>query len=473
MNLSNVACSLSDQDRIIRFLKIAAAVLIVGLSLAVAASSLISPLLALAFWVGLLFLILLYRLRPSAMEMLFFLLPPTIVLIPAATKVSESRTGLVWIILLLIIWYFKGMRGRWTQKSVCTPYLYFFIGYCCLLFLSFIINPKSAETYASMPQALSLILAYWVVTQAMSEESSPRLLAAIFLGMAASGLGFLIAFSHGSLQVTLTSLKQYSVIRPFVLGYNPNLWGRYVLYGLPLAAGLMLYHYKIRRHGWWLIPSALMLLMIALIIMSRVAWLAGGMGILFVMATHRRARKFIWIGAIGGGLFLLLSNLEFLIRLSSLFRLESGLSGREDIWPMALNVIADHPLFGLGPGMFKERFFFNAPFMTNGLISGISKPTAHNVFLAISTDIGIFAAILALSVFVLYGFRTLALWRRLKNTPYFGILVSINAVLIAGLIRALFDTDIILPHRYFTVNGILIVLLAFQDQLYARVLPSR
>jgi hypothetical protein len=137
------------------------------------------------------------------------------------------------------------------------------------------VHPKSTGTYASMPQAISLIVVYWTVCQSMGDENLRRLLTAFLMGIAASAFGFLIAFSHGSLQATLAGLKQYSILRPFVLGTNPNIWGRYILIGLPLATGLILYYYRIKRHGWWLIPSILMLIMIALIVMSRVAWLAG------------------------------------------------------------------------------------------------------------------------------------------------------------------------------------------------------
>jgi len=467
MNPANVGHPISDQDQFVRFLRMAAAILIVGLSLAIAASSLKSPLLPIAFWAGLLFLVLLYRLRPTALEILFFLLAPNLVLIPAATKIAESRTGLIWIILLLIIWYFKGMRGRWTQKSVRTPYVYLLVALCIILMVSLFVTPKFSLSYTTPPQALALVFVYWMLAQSLSGENFKRLLTALFLGTVAGAVGFLIAVGGGATRATLMNAA-YGFTRSFVLDYNPNFWGKYVYIGLPLAAVLLLYLYKDKRHWLWIIPGALMLFMVAFISMSRSALLAAGTSLAFLAFTHRRARKFFWVAIVGGMMVLLFLTPETLAMLSGALRLRSGLSGREDIWPLALQVISEHPFVGLGPSWFEERFFFLSPFMTNGLYSAISKPSAHNAFLTIGTDVGIFASIFALGIFFLFASRTRALWDRLKNTPNFGILVGLSALVLAGFVRALFETDTILPYRYFTINSLLIALLALQDQLYSR-----
>lgn len=211
-----------------------------------------------------------------------------------------------------------------------------------------------------------------------------------------------------------------------------------------------------------------MLIMVAFISMSRSALLAAGTSLAFLAVTHRRARKYFWAALIGGVLVFLFITPGALTMLSAALRFHSGLSGREDIWPMALRVISEHPFFGLGPSWFEERFFFLSPFMANGLYSAISKPSAHNAFFTIGTDLGLFASILALGIFALFVSRTRTLWSRLKNTPDFGILVGLGALALAGFVRALFETDVLLPYRYFTINVLLVVVLALQDQLYAR-----
>jgi O-antigen ligase len=191
----------------------------------------------------------------------------------------------------------------------------------------------------------------------------------------------------------------------------------------------------------------------------------------FLAFTHRPARKYFWMAIIGGILVLVILSPETLKILSGTLRLRGGLSGREDIWPMALRTIFEHPFFGLGPSWFEQRFFFLSPLMTNGLYSAISKPSAHNAFLTIGTDLGFFASLLSLAIFALFATRTRALWSRLKNTPDFGILAGISALVLAGFMRALFETDTILPYRYFTINSLLIALLAIQDRLYTREFP--
>lgn len=430
-----------------------------------------SPLIPLGIWFGLGLLVVAFRAQPTALELLFLSLPPILVLLPAALNVKEIYLTIVWLVLLLAVWYVKGLGGLWSQRAVRTPYALPFIFYILIFIASDFINPKTSSSYTAPPQVISLIFFYWLLAQVVGGKNLIRLLKALLIGCAVSCLGFAIAFSGSSARAIMAGLA-YGIGRPDVLNANANAWALYPMIGLPILIGLILYGGLRRRDGLWILPVGILLSAVAIINMSRSALLGIFMSLLFAAAWHRRARTLLMIGTLCGTGLLAILKPEVFSMIGAALRLQRGLSGRQNIWPVALDLMGSHPFLGIGPGCFKARFFFHIPFMTNGLKAGISQPSAHNAFLAIGADLGVFALLLALFIFGFFAYRSFRLWKKTRHKPNFLTLVIICSLMMAGFMRALFETDFIEPHGYITENLLLLTLLAFQDRLYAEEYPA-
>ncbi len=94
---------------------------------------------------------------------------------------------------------------------------------------------------------------------------------------------------------------------------------------------------------------------------------------------------------------------------TQLFRIEEGVSYRDYLWLMAVDIIKDNTLFGLGPGAYPYEMLNYYPFMLNDYLGqvfiffadvSVSVNLAHNIFLVFFSEMGILglATIIALPI---------------------------------------------------------------------------
>lgn len=111
----------------------------------------------------------------------------------------------------------------------------------------------------------------------------------------------------------------------------------------------------------------------------------------------------------------------------------ANLIGRADLWGRALLAIHDFPLAGVGLGMFRRLALFYYPFFEiDPVLADVGH--AHNVFLQMVLDFGIFGLIAYVAVVLL------ALWIlwRLYRTPASAGLRLLTAGLAGGFLAMLF-----------------------------------
>jgi len=152
-----------------------------------------------------------------------------------------------------------------------------------------------------------------------------------------------------------------------------------------------------------------------------ISTLVGAMALL-VLAKPRSGGKIVLFG------FLAASGLMFI----GLMQFEgfgdwmiNHLSGRERIWPAAMNAAVSHPVFGIGPGHWSSWFgahYLKADFIFNDLRGNTFildpatlKGQAHNLFLTKAAEMGIPSVVLLLSVFVLWFRNTVYVYRLLPD----------------------------------------------------------
>ncbi len=416
-------------------------------------------------------LLLYFYFRPQPMDILFLLIAPSLIAIPGVIGIEAFPVTVMWLICMLLIWYVNGINLGWQLPNIPNPFIYPLVLYCSVVIISILFSQVDTGSLTNLIQCMAFIVVYWMFSHLFWGQNLHRLLNSIVLGVIISSVIFIIAFTGGTPQVAIAGLV-HGIMRPEVLGFNANFWGFYPMIGIPLVATILL-HRKVKRWQWIsLVCSGLLMLGVSVINMSRSALLAIAVSTLFILTTNRKGRKILLYSGIITAILFIIFLPRIYPSIASLLRFQMGLSGREQLWPMAWSIIEDHPLLGLSPTTFVERFFFQAPFMEQGLQKLIGKPTAHNAFLNSGIDIGLIGPLLLLAIFGLFAFRSFKLWRRLKSTPDFLVLVAINGVMIAGFCRSMFETDFIVPHGYITKNLILIILLAFQDQLFARHPPD-
>jgi len=143
--------------------------------------------------------------------------------------------------------------------------------------------------------------------------------------------------------------------------------------------------------------------------------------------------------------------------ISLLFKIKFGLSQRDYFWEMALNVIKDNPLLGIGPGSFRYEVFNYSPVLLDSwpgrviidlYLATEGENPSHNIFLKFASDMGIPGVVSILYFMSLY-FKIVR--RTLKkayggNQEYYLIILSISVVAGSLFIRGLFDSIGILTY---------------------------
>jgi O-antigen ligase len=133
------------------------------------------------------------------------------------------------------------------------------------------------------------------------------------------------------------------------------------------------------------------------------------------------------------------------------FRIEEGLSTRDYIWTMSLNMIKDYTLFGIGPGTYKYQMFNYFPFMLDDWYGKLyilfyevtgGANLSHNIFLVFFTEMGLLGFITAIALPVIYcriGVKTIAKYKNESTAKYYFI-VGLFSAGSSIIVRNLFNS---------------------------------
>ena len=193
---------------------------------------------------------------------------------------------------------------------------------------------------------------------------------------------------------------------------------------------------------------ALLLTVIMLLTGSRGGWISLGAGaVVFVglqlardARLQQRVRRYL-IPLSLGALVIVGVGVLTLLRLSADPGHSSGDLLRFDLWKGALQVVRDHPFFGVGPGLFGQayRLYRDPTYIDNRL------GTAHNFYLNSLAENGIIAILIALVIGVLLLRAWWKQWRGAETPTRQVHLAGAFAALIGFGVQSFFDTFTGLP----------------------------
>ena len=182
---------------------------------------------------------------------------------------------------------------------------------------------------------------------------------------------------------------------------------------------------------------------------SAILGIALSIAILFFVLKRKRFYQFISALFIVSLLFVFIDPLNAIISL--FLRIDAGLSSRDLLWDMSLNIIRDYTLFGLGPGAYKYEFFNYFPYMLDDWWGKLliyyhhlseGDNFSHNYFLVLFTEMGILgftAAVLLPIVYLRIGIKTINKYRNSSVENYY-LIVSLFATGTAMIFRNFFNS---------------------------------
>ena len=263
--------------------------------------------------------------------------------------------------------------------------------------------------------------------------------------LAASSIFTLISESSSLLNLAVGSRER-------IVGFisNPNNITNFYMVSFPLVLGMLL----MKRSTFSNTVSFLLILYLSLalfITLSRSAILgvvAGTAVMLFIL----RRKYFYFLVISLSILVVIFIFFEPLGNLASvLFRVGRGVTGRDYLWGISLDIIKENPIFGLGPGAYKYEMFKYFPVMLNSWVGGMfvelyemtnGANLSHNFFLFFFSEMGIFGLITALAlpvIFFMIGIRTIIAYKNGMVYQYY-LIVSLFSIGAAMFVRSMAES---------------------------------
>lgn len=378
-----------------------------------------------------------------------------LVIISLFTLFAETETSLRTLVHLVdfsVLGYLFIKRFGLTFNSyprVPKSIVYFILLYYCSMIISM---AMSAYPFAGIGlfvrQTIFFILTYLFYALIRNESDIRSYFIAFVIAaivMASSSLATFVSDPSSLFDFTTGSRE-----RIVGLISNPNNITNFYMVSFPLVLSMLF----LRKNKLSNSISFLLILFLSFalfITLSRSAIL--GVIASVVVMLYILKRKYFY--------FLLLSLL-FIVLLfifyeplnnlaSVLFRIERGATGRNYLWAMSLNMIRDHPIFGIGPGAYRYEMFSYFPVMlhswTGGLFKDIYDMTngsnlSHNYFLFLFSDLGILGMITAIALPVVYfriGIKTLKKYKQQARDTYY-LIVALFAIGAAMFVRGMVES---------------------------------
>lgn len=206
---------------------------------------------------------------------------------------------------------------------------------------------------------------------------------------------------------------------------------------------------------------------------SKGAWLLGLPAALLFLGLARGRRSFLaMLGAIGASALALLPFLGT-ERFARTLDLETGTTFfRLRLWQGTLNMLKDHPWFGVGPDNFLYLYRARYALPDAWQELGLSHP--HNIFLDLWTRLGILGLISGLCLLVIAFRRGWVLARRLPDADRQALALGLLAGLVATVAHGLIDNSFFLVDLMFVFMMTLGLIRAVDEEQKAELahLPS-
>jgi O-antigen ligase len=347
-----------------------------------------------------------------------------------------------------------GLNFR-SYPKIPKSVIYFLLLYFSAMLISAVMSRypfAGIEIY--FRQTVFFIIVYVFYALIASESEIKLYFSAIFLVACILVTFSLIAFSQGGINL----LEVLSPNRPRVSAIIENIEAatNFFVVSFPIIIISLLLKKNIseRAVNYFLLFYLSLGLIIAMS-RSAIIGIIFSTAIIFYLLRRKRFYQLLFSVTFFVAIFLFYQPLNDFLTL--FLRIESGMSARDYLWKMAMDMINDNTLFGIGPGAYQYEMLNYFPYMLDNWWGKIfiyynevtgGANLSHNFFLTFFTEMGILGILTAVALPMVYfriGIKTIT---KFKNRDRY------NYYLIIGLFAA--GSSIIL-RNFFNGIGLLYV----------------
>ncbi len=385
-------------------------------------------------------------------------------LLTIVSDLGESIRSIIQIstLILFFILFFQdyGLNFSRYKKVPRVVILFLIYLFSVMLITTIFSRYPGAGFFLIGRTALFFLLTYILYSLIYNDRDAITLFKILLSSALVITLSVIVEFIQSGGQ--LFNFKAHLYTRSSGILSNVNTVGGLISNLIPLLLG-MLFYKKITARNSVLITIGLIILYTGIfLVASRASYIAVFISTIIVITFFKR--DFLKWLLIPGGIILLL--FYFYEPISSLFelltRVDEGLAGREIFWNLAINIIKQNPILGIGPGAYQYEAYNYFPVLLDSwhgqTISHILRLTggsnaSHSIFLVYFSDMGILGLTAALMLPVVFYKISIPVLGKFKNVDEFKYIftVSVLAMGSGDIIRAFFEPALI-NYGYITAD---------------------
>lgn len=371
--------------------------------------------------------------------------------------IYKSKMNLVWTLLALqsIVFYFSitfgnlfgylmalTFIGLWLSESILDGFKYFEFSteinwlFIWLLFIAIIsilpggISKSELYTIVRITILFLFILAFY---NSFQLKDTVVFFIALSIPIVIDSCEIIrIYLSTGSLFNFINLIR----LKPGGIFLKANAAGFMFLLSSPFWIAMSLWHEKLSIK---LISFAISFMLVTgLILTNARASIVGLLVSIFFISLWRRKLKY-YFGVILLLLIIIFSVPEIKDLISTVARIDRGVTSRDVIWANTIEIIRDNPIFGVGIGNYAS--YYDQYFIL-GWERGFFEimPHAHNLILSKTAEMGIFGLIWVIFLYILPVKAGLDLLKNIKTNRdkaiTYGILATISGIYAQSLFEA-------------------------------------
>lgn len=379
----------------------------------------------------------------------------TLMMIALFTLVGELTKSLRIVIQIssigLLIYLFLSRYGLDFKyyKQIPKSILYTLILYFLAIFIS-----SAMSDYPSLGipifirQFLFIVVVYVFYSLIDNERDIKNYINSIIivaLILVTTSLWFFI--SEGYDLLDLVSINR---VRVTIIMTNMEALTNFYVVSLPfLLIGLLLKKNKLNKYLYYFLAFYIFLGLI--LTMSRSAFLGIAVSTAIILFLVKRNVFYYFLIALTfiALIFIFYKPLNDMIYL--IFRFEEGMSQRDLIWQMSVEMIRDHFIFGIGPGANNYVMMNYFPYLLDDYfgktliyfaeVSG-GVNVSHNIFLAFFTEMGILGLITIIAlpiVYIVIGIKTIKKYKYASIEAYY-LIIALFAGGVSVIFRNFFNS---------------------------------
>ena len=365
------------------------------------------------------------------------------------SRILRSVVQLVDFTLLGILFLKRFGLNFSSYPRVPKSVLYFLFLYFSAMIISAVMSKYPFAGVGIIAQQIAFfIVAYVFYSLINSEKDIKFFFSAIFLVACILVTSSLIAFAKEGVNL----LDVVSPNRPRVSAIIGNIEAatNYYVVSIPIIISfLFLNKDKYNKIINWSLFLYFGLGLILAMSRSAIMGIIVSSAIIFYLLRRKRFYQLLFTITSVVLIFLFYPPLnEFL---TAFLRIESGMSARDYVWKMSMDMIKDHTVFGIGPGAYQYEMINYFPYMLddwwgklfiyfNEVTGGANL--SHNFFLTFFTDMGLLGILTAISLPIIYfriGFKAI---KKYKNGPadYYYLIIALFAAGSSIIFRNIFNS---------------------------------